>query len=150
MDDDKLDRLKVTRFGGEMHRRQVKAQYDAGTHPSQRRDAPMPRESLIDLKIKQAEMAGQFKNLPGRGRPFDLSQYAGTPEHLRTAYHMLKSSGFLPEEVRLKREMEEIKERLGLCNDKAEYERLRRELSDVSQKFHMCMEYNNSFKKRLY
>lgn len=150
MKDDKLDQLNAARFGGELHRRQVKAQYQAKAHPSQRREAPMPRETLIDLKIKQAEMEGQFKNLPGQGKPFDFSQYANTPEHLRAAYHVLKSSGFLPEEVRLKREMEEIKERVQQCHDQQEKRRLLRELSDVSQKYHMCMEYNDSFKKRLY
>ncbi|MCB2190926.1 MAG: DUF1992 domain-containing protein [Deltaproteobacteria bacterium] len=150
MQNDKLDKLNAARFGGEMHRRQVRAQYDAKTHPSQRREPPVTRETLIDLKIKQAEMEGQFKNLPGQGQPFDLSAYADTPEHLRTAYHMLKSSGFLPEEVRLKRDMEEIKEHLQQCHDPEEKKRLLHELSEVSQKYHMCMEYNNGFKKRVY
>ena len=63
---------------------------------------------------------------------------------------MLKSSGFLPEEVRLKREMEEIKERMRQCSDPAEKNRMMRQLSEVSEKYHFCMEYNNSFKKRSY
>ena len=149
MKDDKLDKLNQARHG-DLHREQVAAQYQAQTLPGQWREPPVPRESLIDLKIKQAEKEGQFKGLPGQGQPFDLSQYAKTPEHLRATYHVLKSSGFLPEEVRLKKELEEIKERLRLCFDPEESARWQRQLSEVSQKFHFCLEYNHSLKKRLY
>jgi len=150
MKDDPLDKLNSARYGGELHRQQVSAQYQAQTPSHPRREAPLARESLIDLKIKQAEAEGQFKNLPGQGEPFDLNQYAGTPEHLRAAYHLLKSGGFLPEEVRLKREMEDIKQRLRHCSDDHEKAALQREFCEASQKFHFCMEYNHSLKRGLY
>ena len=37
------------------------------------------------------------------------------PEHLRTAYLILKNSGYVPEEVRLKKEMEILKEKIKAC-----------------------------------
>jgi hypothetical protein len=74
MEDDKLDKLSAVRYGGELQRHQVKAQYQAGAHPNPRREAPVVRESLVDLKVKQAEREGLFKNLPGMGEPFDLRE----------------------------------------------------------------------------
>ena len=59
-----------------------------------------PFEDPVEVKIKAAMAEGDFDNLPGKGKPLDLKAYIETPEHLRTAYHILKNSGYLPEEVR--------------------------------------------------
>ena len=64
------------------------------------------RETLADIKIKKAMAEGEFDNLPGKGKPLNLQNYCDIPEHLRIAYQMLKNSGYLPEEVRLKKELE--------------------------------------------
>jgi len=105
-----------------------------------------PFEDPVETKIKAAMAAGEFDNLPGKGKPLDLKGYMETPEHLRSAYHILKNSGYLPEEVRLKKEMEEVKEKIRLCNSKAEKNKLRKELADISQQFNFYMEYNRQFK----
>jgi len=106
-----------------------------------------PFEDPVETKIKAAMAAGEFDNLPGKGKPLDLKAYSETPEHLRTAYHILKNSGYLPEEVRLKKEMEEVKEKIRLCNSKAEKNKLNKELADISQQFNFYMEYNKQFNK---
>jgi hypothetical protein len=89
---------------------------------------------------------GKFDNLQGKGKPLDLSKYREVPEHLRTAYHLLKNSGFVPEEVRLKLEMETIKNQIKLCKSKAKKDQLLKELADISQQYHFYMEYNKQFK----
>ena len=106
-----------------------------------------PFEDPVETKIKAAMAAGEFDNLPGKGKPLDLKGYMETPEHLRTAYHILKNSGYLPEEVRLKKEMEEVKEKIRLCNSKAEKTKLNKKLADISQQFNFYMEYNKQFSK---
>ena len=88
---------------------------------------------------------GEFDNLPGKGKPLDLKKYSETPEHLRMAYHILKNAGYAPEEVRLKKEMELIKEKMKLCKSKAEKDKLKKELADISQQFNFYMEYNRQF-----
>ncbi len=103
-------------------------------------------ENSVEIKIKQAMAEGKFDNLQGKGKPLDLSKYREVPEHLRTAYHLLKNAGFVPEEVRLKKEMEFIKEKIKLCDSKSSKDELLRELADISQQYHFYMEYNKNFK----
>jgi hypothetical protein len=90
---------------------------------------------------------GAFDNLPGKGKPLDLKGYMETPEHLRTGYHILKNAGYMPEEVRLKKEMEAVKERIRLCSSKDEKIKLNKVLADISQQFNFYMEYNKKFRK---
>ena len=76
-----------------------------------------------------------------------MSKYYESPAHLRIAYHMLRNSGFVPEEVRLSKEMEVIREKLKHCESEEEKTELMKELSYTSQKFNFCVEYNRKFKK---
>jgi hypothetical protein len=106
-----------------------------------------PFEDPVEAKIKAAMAEGQFDNLAGKGKPLDLKGYMETPEHLRAAYHILKNAGFVPEEVRLKKEMEVIKEKIKRCKSEAQKEKLNKELTDISQQFNFYIEYNRQFKK---
>jgi len=45
----------------------------------------IPIEKFIDEQIRRAIEAGQFDDLPGRGKPLDLRAYFETPEDLRMA-----------------------------------------------------------------
>ena len=103
-------------------------------------------EDPVEVKIKAAMAEGEFDNLPGKGKPLDLKGYIETPEHLRTAYHILKNAGFVPEEVRLKKEMELIKEKIMHSKSKAEKDKLNKELVNITQQFNFYMEYNRQFK----
>ncbi|MBW2409506.1 MAG: DUF1992 domain-containing protein [Deltaproteobacteria bacterium] len=104
-------------------------------------------EDPVEVKIKAAMAEGQFDNLPGKGKLLDLKGYIETPEHLRTAYHILKNAGFIPEEVRLKKEMELMRQKLKDCKSNAEREKLSKELADISQQFNFYMEYNKKLGK---
>ena len=103
-------------------------------------------EDPVEVKIKAAMAEGQFDNLPGKGKPLDLKGYIDTPEHLRTAYHILRNAGFVPEEVRLKKEMELIREKLKNCESETEKASLNKELADITQQFNFYMEYNRQLK----
>jgi hypothetical protein len=110
-------------------------------------DRGEPFEDPVETKIKAAMADGAFDNLPGKGKPLDLKGYMETPEHLRTGYHILKNAGYMPEEVRLKKEMEAVKERIRLCSSKDEKIKLNKVLADISQQFNFYMEYNKKFRK---
>ncbi len=103
-------------------------------------------ESLAETKIQQAMEEGAFKNLSGIGKPIDLNKYYAMPEHLRLGYLILKNAGYLPEEVRLKREMELIKEKIRKCRSENSKKKLMRELAQTSQQFNFYMEYNKKYK----
>ena len=55
--------------------------------------------------------------LPGAGQPLDLDEYFRWPEDLRLAYSLLKSSGHVPEEVELLREISVLRQRLAKATD---------------------------------
>jgi len=103
-------------------------------------------EDPVEAKIKKAMAEGAFDNLPGKGKPLDLNKYLSVPEHLRPAYHVLKNAGYVPEEVRLKREMEILKEKISQCPSAREKASLVKELADISQQYYFCMDYNRQFK----
>ncbi len=104
-------------------------------------------EDPVEAKIQQAMAEGAFDNLPGKGKPLNIGKYMEVPEHLRTAYHVLRNAGYLPEEVRLKREMEEIKESIKQCRSEKEKKKLVKDLAEVSQQYYFYMDYNRQFKK---
>ena len=59
----------------------------------------MSIERFVDEQARRAMEAGEFDNLPGKGKPIDLKACFETPEDLRMAYSSLKSNNFVPEEV---------------------------------------------------
>jgi septation ring formation regulator EzrA len=63
---------------------------------------------------------GEFDDLPGKGKPINFKKMSNVPAHLRAGYQLLKNSGFVPEEVRLKKEMESIKLKIKSCANENE------------------------------
>lgn len=144
-----FDKYKKAKFGEGLTKEIAKARYE-NLKGEKHRESIKQRENLVDSKIKKAIAEGEFDNLPGKGKPLDLNKYFDLPEHLRITYQMLKNSGFVPEEVKLKKEMELLKERIAHCESEDEKHELMKQLSEVSQKYHFCMEYNKGFKKTFY
>ena len=97
-------------------------------------------DKLVEQKIREAQRAGEFDDLEGAGRPVNLEAYFATPEELRAGYAVLKNAGVLPEEAQLRREMNELKERLDSREDPQERERLARELSQLTLKYSLLVE----------
>jgi hypothetical protein len=97
-------------------------------------------DKLVEQKIREAQRAGEFDDLEGAGRPINLDAYFATPEELRAGYAVLKNAGVLPEEAQLRREVNELKERLDSCEDTQERERLTRELSQLTLKYSLMVE----------
>lgn len=100
----------------------------------------MSIEKFIDEQISKAIDAGEFDNLPGKGKPVDLRAYFETPEHLRMAYSILKSNDFAPQEVEVLKEIDALRKRLESCSDEEEQERLKKEISDKKLAFDLLIE----------
>jgi DnaJ-class molecular chaperone len=105
---------------------------------------------LIELRIKQALAEGQFENLEGKGKPQDMNKDYEAPEHLRVSYHVFACADFLPEDVRLSKEIEQTKEKLARAQSEEEKFKLYKQLSEFTSKFNMAMECNRKFKRSLY
>ena len=97
-------------------------------------------DKFIDEQIRKAIEAGEFDNLPGKGKPIDLRSYFETPEDLRIAYSMLRSNNFVPEEVEILKDINELKKRLSACSDENEKSKIKRELNDKNYVFNMLIE----------
>jgi hypothetical protein len=100
----------------------------------------MSFDRLIEEKIRAAMAAGEFDNLRGTGKPLDLTAYFATPEDLRVGYSLLKSSGFVPEEAQLLKEIESLKAQLATCKGDAEKTNLQQALDDQTLKFNLLVE----------
>lgn len=85
---------------------------------------------IAEDKIKTALKNGDFENLPGKGMPQKLEDLSMIPEDLRIAYKVLKNSGYLPEEIELKRDIQSLEELLAYCEDEPDRKRLRKRLSE--------------------
>ena len=97
-------------------------------------------DKFIDEQIRKAIEAGEFDKLSGKGKPIDLSAYFETPEELRMAYSMLKSNNFVPEEVEILKDINELKKRLSVCSDENEKSKINKELNDKNYAFNMLIE----------
>lgn len=79
-------------------------------------------ETLAEQKIREAVERGEFDNLPGAGKPVDLSDDPLIPEEMRLAYRILRNAGFVPPELELKREIHDVErlvESLGAGTERA-------------------------------
>jgi DnaJ family protein C protein 28 len=75
-------------------------------------DPKQPRdwESWVDQEIRQAHERGQFDNLPGKGRPLDLTPNPYAQEQ-ELAFKILKDAGYAPEWIELDKAIRKSLER---------------------------------------
>jgi hypothetical protein len=83
-------------------------------------------EAAAERRIEQALARGELTGLPGEGRPVDLDDARDVPEELRMAYRVLRNAGVTPEQVGLRRELADLRARIGGCEDARERVRLMR------------------------
>jgi hypothetical protein len=102
-------------------------------------------ENAVEKIIQEAMRRGEFDNLPGKGRPLNLDPYFAVPEDIRLTYAVLKNSGFLPEELHLLGEINDLKAQLAAGPDEEQRARLRKTLNEKTLKFNLLAE---SYKKR--
>ncbi len=61
---------------------------------------------IAERKIRDAIDAGEFDNLPGKGKPVVIDTDPFTPPHLRIANRILKNAEALPEWIQLERDIQ--------------------------------------------
>jgi hypothetical protein len=69
----------------------------------------LTRNSWIDEVIRRAEAEGQFRDLPGAGKPLPQTNPYEALDEWAMAHHILKQSGFLPHWLQLRKEVAEEK-----------------------------------------
>jgi len=94
----------------------------------------------VDEIIQAAMDRGEFNDLPGKGKPVDLTDYFNSPEESRLAISMLKNAGVLPEELESLKEIELLKTQIDLSKDADQKKQLQKKLNELTLSFNLMME----------
>jgi hypothetical protein len=100
----------------------------------------MAFERIVEAMIREAMERGEFDNLPGKGKPIDLTEYFETPEEVRLANSVLKSAGMTSREVDLLREIAELKRMLAALLDEKKKQDIERQIQQKQVEFSLMME----------
>ena len=83
---------------------------------------------IAEERIREAQQAGAFDNLPGKGKPLLLEDMSMVPEDLRMSYHILKNAQVLPPEAELRKEVHTLQDLLKYVEDESERKALAKEI----------------------
>jgi hypothetical protein len=75
---------------------------------------------IAEERIKEAQRAGAFDDLPGKGKRLDLEDLSWVPEDLRIGYLILKNAHVLPPEAELLKDIHTIEDLLKHVEDEGE------------------------------
>jgi len=97
-------------------------------------------DRIVEDRIQEAIRNGEFNNLPSEGKPINLDYWASLPEGIRAGYMLLRNAGFVPEEVQLLKEIDELRDQLaGTSNQDAQI-RISKKLEETKLKFNLISE----------
>ncbi|WP_440962165.1 DnaJ family domain-containing protein [Paenibacillus nitricinens] len=71
---------------------------------------------LVEQRIQESMRNGEFRDLPGHGKPLELEDLSGVPEELRMSFKIMKNSGLVSEEVSLRAECVTLEGLLAACH----------------------------------
>ena len=100
----------------------------------------MSFDKIVEAMIREAQERGEFDNLPGKGKPIDLSSYFETPEEVRMAQSVLKNAGMTAPEALLLKEIAELRQHLPSMTDEAKKQEIRKQIQQKQIEFNLMME----------
>lgn len=100
---------------------------------------------IAEDRIKKAYEEGEFKELPGMGKPLPHDDLSDIPEELRMAYRLLRNAGMVDQENDLKKELLTIQDLLKCCEDEAERKKLLQKLSEKQLALERIVKKRNIF-----
>jgi hypothetical protein len=77
-------------------------------------------DRLAEERIARARDRGELDRLPNDGRRLALDDDSMVPPQLRAAYRILKNAGYLPEEMQVRRDIEDAESLLRLARTEEE------------------------------
>ncbi len=100
----------------------------------------MPFDRIVEAILQDAMERGEFENLPGKGKPIDLTEYFQTPEEVRLAYSVLKNAGMTSHEVDLLKEIAELRQVLAAVLDEKKKQEITRQIQQKQVEFNLILE----------
>src|SRR5690242_785808 len=107
----------------------------------------MSFDKIVEALIREAQERGEFDNLPGQGKPVDLTSYFETPEDIRLAQSLLKNAGMIPPEVLLLKEIAELRQGLTSITDENKKAEIQRKIQEKQMEFNLMMEKQKKNRK---
>ena len=84
-------------------------------------------QKIVEQLLKEAEERGEFRDLPGKGKPLCLEDESNIPEDLRLAYKILKRADCLPPELELRKEIRQMEDLLdSIPEEKEKYKMIKK------------------------
>lgn len=108
----------------------------------------MSFDKIVEALIKEAQERGEFENLPGKGKPIDLSAYFEAPEDVRVAQSVLKNAGITSPEVQLLKEIAELRQVHAALRDEAKKEEIQKQIQNKQIEFNLMMERQQRNRRR--
>ncbi len=103
---------------------------------------------IAEKKIKEAIEKKEFEDLEGFGKPVDNSEYFSVPGEERIAFHILKNGGVVPEELKIRKKIDDLIKKIKDCKDQNEKEELKSELNMLYTEFELAMELRKAKKSK--
>jgi uncharacterized protein YutE (UPF0331/DUF86 family) len=100
----------------------------------------MNLDKIVEEMIKKAQERGEFDNLPGKGKPIDLTEYFEMPEDIRVAQAMLKNAGMTSREVDLLKEIAQLRQLLVRVVDEKKRAEIQKQIQEKQIEFSLMME----------
>ncbi len=97
-------------------------------------------DKTVEAIIQEAMARGDFENLPGKGKPVDLTNYFNTPEDVRVAQAMLKNAGMVSAEIELLQEIAVLKDLIRALTNEAQKSKYRKALEEKQLQFNLLLE----------
>jgi hypothetical protein len=97
-------------------------------------------DRIVEELIQKAQERGDFDNLPGKGKPIDLSAYFETPEEVRVAQSVLKNAGFKSREADLLNEIAGLRQVLLAVTDDKKKQEIEKQIREKQVEFSRRME----------
>lgn len=107
----------------------------------------MSFDEIVEAMIREAQERGEFDNLPGKGKPIDLSAYFETPEEIRMAQSVLKNAGMTSPQVLLMKEIAELRQILPSLAEGMKKQEIRKQIQQKQIEFNLMMERQTRSRK---
>ena len=105
-------------------------------------------DKLVESMIKEAQERGEFDNLPGEGKPIDLTAYFEMPEDVRVAQSFLKNAGMASREVDLLKEIAELRQIIPRVANEEKKKEIQKEIEKKQLEFSLMMERNRTQRRK--
>ncbi len=108
----------------------------------------MSFDRIVETIIKDAMERGEFDNLPGKGKPIDLTEYFETPEDVRIVHSVLKNAGMTSREVDLLKEIAGLKQLREAVLDEKKKQEIDRKIRQKQVEFSIKLEQQKQTRRK--